>query len=127
MRISRRGDGVVPELLGMKRIVSKDAVRRAFAAIEEEAGAAWLRLHLDYCTVPLLAKPWIRDMDTTVKPLYAIKKGRSWVTILRSLGPTEPLLSHLFGGRPGPRTRCLYAGCPDARRSGGSCGNSALD
>ena len=39
-----RGDGVVPELLGMKRIVSGDAVRRAFAAIEEVAGAAWLRL-----------------------------------------------------------------------------------
>src|SRR5208283_1300139 len=54
-----RGDGVVPELLGMKRIVSEDAVRRAFAATEEEAGAAWRRLHLDDCTAPLLAEPWI--------------------------------------------------------------------
>ncbi len=53
-----RGDGVVPELLGMKKIVSEDAVRRAFAAIEEEAGAAWLRRHLDDCTAPLLAEPW---------------------------------------------------------------------
>ena len=33
-----RGDGVLPELLDMKKIVSEDAVRRAFAAIEEEAG-----------------------------------------------------------------------------------------
>jgi hypothetical protein len=33
-----RGDGVVSELLGMRRIVSEDAVRCAFAAIEEEAG-----------------------------------------------------------------------------------------
>ncbi len=65
-----RGDGVVPELLGMKKIVSEDPVRRAFAAIEEEAGAAWLRHHLDDCTAPLLAEPWILDMDTTVKPLY---------------------------------------------------------
>src|SRR5271170_996840 len=70
-----RGDGVVPELLAMKRIVSEDAVRRAFAAIEEEAGAAWLRLHLDDCTAPLLAEPWILDMDTTVKPLYGRQEG----------------------------------------------------
>ena len=70
-----RGDGVVPELLGMKRIVSEDAVRRAFAAIEEEAGAAWLRRHLDDCTAPLLAEPWILDMDTTVKPLYGRQEG----------------------------------------------------
>ena len=59
----------------MKRIVSEDAVRRAFAAIEEEAGAAWLRLHLDVCTAPLLAEPWILDMDTTVKPLYGRQEG----------------------------------------------------
>src|SRR5271166_6468893 len=70
-----RGDAVVPELLGMKRIVSEDAVRRAFVAIEEEAGAAWLRLHLDDCTAPLLAEPWILDMDTTVKPLYGRREG----------------------------------------------------
>ncbi len=70
-----RGDGVVPELLGMKKIVSEDAVRRAFAAIEEEAGAAWLRRHLDDCTAPLLAEPWILDMDTTVKPLYGRQEG----------------------------------------------------
>ena len=70
-----RGDGVLPELLGMNRIVSEDAVRRAFAAIEEEAGAAWLRRHLDYCLEPLLAEPWILDVDTTIKPLYGHQEG----------------------------------------------------
>ena len=30
---------MLPELLDMSKIVSEDAVRRAFAAIEEEAGA----------------------------------------------------------------------------------------
>ena len=50
-------------------------MRRAFAAIEEEAGAAWLRRHLDDCTAPLLAEPWILDMDTTVKPLYGRQEG----------------------------------------------------
>jgi hypothetical protein len=45
-------------------------VRRAFAAIDEEAGATWLRRHLDRAVGPLLAEPWILDVDTTVKPLY---------------------------------------------------------
>ncbi len=44
-----------------------DGVRRAFAAIDEDDGAVWLRRHLDYCTAPLLAEPWILDIDTTVK------------------------------------------------------------
>jgi hypothetical protein len=44
-------------------------VRRAFAAIDEDEGAVWVRRHLDYCTAPLLAEPWILDIDTTVKPL----------------------------------------------------------
>jgi len=70
-----RGDGVLSELLAMDRIVSEDAVRRAFAAIEEEPGAAWLRRHLDYCLEPLLAEPWILDVDTTVKPLYGRQEG----------------------------------------------------
>lgn len=65
-----RGDGVLPELLGMSKIVSEDAVRRAFLAINEAEGADWLHRHLDYCTAPLLAEPWILDIDTTVKPLY---------------------------------------------------------
>ena len=54
-----RCDRVLPELLGMNKIVSEDAVRRAFAAIDEDEGAAWVRRHLDYCTAPLLAEPWI--------------------------------------------------------------------
>ena len=70
-----RGDGVLPELLGMNKIVSEDAVRRAFAAIDEDEGAAWLRRHLDYCVMPLLAEPWILDIDTTVKPLYGRQEG----------------------------------------------------
>jgi hypothetical protein len=67
--VALRGDGVLPELLDMRRIVSEDAVRRAFTAIEEEAGATWLRGHLDHCVEPLLSEPWILDVDTTVKPL----------------------------------------------------------
>ncbi len=50
-----RGDAVLPELLGMTKVVSEDAIRRAFKAIGEAEGAAWLRGHLAFCVEPLLA------------------------------------------------------------------------
>ena len=84
--VALRCDNVLPELLGMNKIVSEDAVRRAFAAVDEDEGAVWLRRHLDYCTSPLLAEPWTLDIDTTVKPSTAIRKGRSSATIPRSQG-----------------------------------------
>jgi len=65
-----RGDGVNAPLLGMKKVVSEDAVRRGLGKIEEAAGVGWLREQLAYCTRPLLGEPWILDVDTTVKPLY---------------------------------------------------------
>src|ERR1700678_2939962 len=61
-----RGDAVLPELLGMERIMSEDAVRRSMAAIEESAGIRWLQHHLEYCTQPTLGEPWVLDVDTTV-------------------------------------------------------------
>ena len=70
-----RCDAVLPELLGMKRIVSEDAVRRGFKAIDEAEGAAWLRGHLGFCVEPLIAEPWILDVDTTIKPLYGHQEG----------------------------------------------------
>jgi hypothetical protein len=62
-----RADTVNPPLLGMNRVLSEDAIRRAFERIEEEAGIDWLREQLDYTTRPLLGEPWILDADTTVK------------------------------------------------------------
>ena len=59
----------------MKKIVSEDAIRRAFKAIDETEGAAWLRGHLAFCVEPLLAEPWILDVDTTIKPLYGHQEG----------------------------------------------------
>jgi hypothetical protein len=59
---------VLPELLDMRKIVSEDTVRRAFAAIKEEAGANWIRGHLDHCVEPLLSEP-------AVKPLYGHQEG----------------------------------------------------
>jgi Transposase DDE domain group 1 len=65
-----RSDNVLPQLLGMKRVRSEDAVRRAFQHGEEEPWTRWTRKHLAATYEPLLSEPWILDMDATVKPLY---------------------------------------------------------
>ena len=68
-----RCDAVNPRLLGMKKVVSEDAVRRGLAklapgldpaGIDEASGLAWLQTHLDYCASPLLSEPWVLDIDS---------------------------------------------------------------
>ena len=70
-----RCDSVNPKLLGMKRVVSEDSVRRGFSGCEEKASEDWLHKHLSRCYEPLLYEPWILDLDTTVKPLYGHQQG----------------------------------------------------
>ena len=70
-----RCDPVNPPLLGMRKVVSEDSVRRNLEKIEEAQGVAWLQNHLDYCTAPLLGEPWVLDTDSTIKPLYGHQEG----------------------------------------------------
>ena len=70
-----RGDGVSPQVLGMRRIVSEDALRRALGRIDEEMGTTWMRRHLMRSIAPALSEPWILDADTTIKPLYGRQEG----------------------------------------------------
>jgi len=70
-----RCDPVNPPLLGTRKVVSEDSVRRNLEKIDEAAGLAWLRNHLDYCTLPLLGEPWVLDIDSTIKPLYGHQEG----------------------------------------------------
>jgi hypothetical protein len=70
-----RNDGIHPELLGVAQLVSEDAARRALARIDEPSGVAWLDRHLAKTTQPLLATPWILDLDATVKCLYGKQEG----------------------------------------------------
>src|SRR6266513_3975111 len=70
-----RCDAENPRMLGMKKVVSEDAVRRCLAKIDEAAGLAWLQTHLDYCASPLLSEPWVLDIDSTIKPLYGHQEG----------------------------------------------------
>ena len=72
-----RCDGVNPGLLGMKRVISEDALRNALKRIPETEGtASWLDAHLSASVAALLEAPWILDTDTTDKPLYG-HQGRS--------------------------------------------------
>jgi hypothetical protein len=74
-----RSDGVNPELLGIKKIISEDAARRALMQIEETTGVQWLEREIQRCTKPVLSAvrgpSWILDADTTVKCLYGKQEG----------------------------------------------------
>jgi hypothetical protein len=89
-----RSDNVLPELLGMKRVRSEDAVRRAFQHGEEEPWTSWTRQHLAATYEPLLTEPWILDMDATVKPLY---------------GQQEEAVVGYNPRKPGRPRRCITA------------------
>jgi hypothetical protein len=82
-----RGDGVNPELLGMRKVMSEDSARRAFQHASPEQTREWLQKHLRQTYEPLLKQAWVMDLDSTVKPLYgkqekavkgynAVKPGR---------------------------------------------------
>lgn len=75
-----RGDGVTPELLGMERILSADALRRAVQAIAADArGQAWVSDLLLESLLPVVRQgPWILDLDSTVVTVYG-KQGGSAV------------------------------------------------
>ena len=70
-----RGDPVNPPLLGVRKVLSQDAVRRNLGKLDEAPGLSWLQGHLDYSVAPLLDEPWVLDVDTTIKPLYGEQEG----------------------------------------------------
>src|SRR3990167_8487676 len=70
-----RGESVNAELLGMKKIVSEDVIRRSLLGMDENKGSSWLEKHLKKCYEPLLTIPWVLDLDATVKPLYGKQEG----------------------------------------------------
>ncbi|MDH5253051.1 MAG: transposase, partial [Nitrospira sp.] len=70
-----RHDSIHPERLGVSRLVSEDAARRALARIDEASGVAWLDRHLAKTTQPVLTTPWILDLAATVTCLYGKQEG----------------------------------------------------
>jgi hypothetical protein len=80
-----RGDGVNPELLGMRKVMSEDSARRAFKQASAEENLQWLRRHLRQTYEPLLEHAWVLDLDSTVKPLYG-KQEKA----VKGYNPTKP-------------------------------------
>lgn len=70
-----RADRVGAEALGMSKVVSEDSVRRALKRGTAEAWDAWLAGQERAVWEPLLAEPYVLDIDSTVKPLYGHQEG----------------------------------------------------
>lgn len=70
-----RGDAVSSQILGMKKIISEDALRRALSRMSAQQSQDWLVPQLFASVQPALNTPWILDIDTTIKPLYGKQSG----------------------------------------------------
>jgi hypothetical protein len=88
-----RGDAVAPQILGMRRILSDESLRRGLAhlaptttkhcsaeeRVAREAQLAkstkWMDEALEQSTHEALSKDWILDCDTMVKVLYGKQDG----------------------------------------------------
>ena len=93
-----RGDGVSPQILGMDKIVSEDALRRALARMSADQSQSWLRPQLLSSVRAALDTPWILDIDTTVKTLFGQQSGAEV-----SYNPHKP-------GRPSHALHTYYVG-----------------
>jgi hypothetical protein len=70
-----RADAVSPQILGMNKIISEDALRRALARLSAEQSRDWLAPQLMGSVQAALNTPWILDIDITIKPLYGKQAG----------------------------------------------------
>lgn len=59
----------------MNKVVSEDALRRAMERIDEAASAAWMRPALMHSVREALDRPWVLDIDASIKPLYGRQEG----------------------------------------------------
>ncbi|MCO5122379.1 MAG: IS1380 family transposase [Rhizobacter sp.] len=70
-----RGDAVAAKALGLHGMVSEDSVRRALSAMAPEASEPWMRDALMSSVREALGRPWVLDIDATIKPLYGHQEG----------------------------------------------------
>jgi hypothetical protein len=70
-----RGDAVAAKALGLRGMVSEDSVRRALKAMKPEATEPWMRTALMGSVRDALERPWVLDLDATIKPLYGRQEG----------------------------------------------------
>jgi hypothetical protein len=70
-----RGDAVAAQALGMSKVISEDALRRAMQRVDEQASEAWMRPSLMHSVREALDRPWVLDIDASIKPLYGRQEG----------------------------------------------------
>ncbi len=70
-----RGDAVSSQILGMSKIISEDALRRALSRMDAQQSQAWLAPQLLGSVQAVLNTPWILDIDTSIKPLFGKQSG----------------------------------------------------
>lgn len=87
------GDGVAAELLGLNKIVSHDSIERGLDKLSHDCADLWLREAYRRMYEPLLATPYILDLDPTVKVLY---------------GNQEKAEVGYNPQKPGRRSHCLH-------------------
>jgi class 3 adenylate cyclase len=89
-----RCDPVNPPLLGMRKVLSEDSVRRGLAKIDEAKGLPWLQNHLDY---------WVLRVDVLPGDEYNVANATDGLwTLLDHLGPVLPRSGRTtsFGNTP---------------------------
>ena len=101
-----RGDAVSPQILGMDKIISEDALRRSLSRMSAEQSQTWLAPQLLGSVQAALNTPWILDIDTTIKPLYGKQSGAEVSYNPHKPGRPSHALHTLLGGQSAPRTRC---------------------
>jgi hypothetical protein len=70
-----RNDALASQVLGMRKIISEDSLRRALERMDDTQSSAWLQPQLLASVQAALSTPWILDIDTTIKPLYGKQEG----------------------------------------------------
>jgi len=133
-----RGDGVAPDILGMKKIIGDDSVRRALSAIapapdakhsaEQRAAqqaqlaraVQWMQDPLKRSIAQATTTPWRLDCDTTVKVLYG-KQGGAVVSYNphKPGRPSHAIHTYWIGNRHSHARAGLLAllqGMPQAQR-----------
>ena len=67
---------LMPGLLaGHRRYAHITALRRALEHCAESASAAWMRPALMHSVREALDRPWVLDLDASIKPLYGHQQG----------------------------------------------------
>ncbi len=97
-----RGDAVAAQALGMAKVVSEDALRRALERIDQPSSAAWMRPSLMHSVQEALDRPWVLDIDASIKPLYGRQEGAEIGYNPGQAHAAQPRPAHLPGQPPAP-------------------------